>query len=488
MENIPEKVGRYEIRSELGRGGMATVYLGFDPKTQREVAIKLLPPIVLQDPKFRARFEREAHTIAQLEHPAIVPLYDYGEDNGQLYFVMRRMSGGSLTDRIKNGPILPGDVSNIIQRIARGLDQAHAKGFIHRDLKPDNILFDEYGDAYISDFGIAKLTEGGGTMTGTGIIGTPAYMSPEQARGDSGIDGQSDIYSLGAIVYEMLTGKLPYAADTPMGIAFKHVTEPVPRILEANPSLPAACAQVIDRAMAKDKTARYATAKELAAALAAAVGGRSPTSSQELERVAVPGGAAYKPAAKGRGIPVWVWAVGGIAILVLCLIISAVAGGTLLVAFSGGSPPTANATLTAEVQAPQAAETVTAQVIATIEPGLKRTESALKTASAPTATATETPMATATESPTATPKPTSSGSGGGQATVTLKECRGYDGTVFFGQSSPNSIHAFDSVSYTVPAGSYALRIDWLGHSEVNVNTTIQVRAGSQVLPFGDQCR
>ena len=477
MENIPEKVGRYEIRSELGRGGMATVCLGFDPKTQREVAIKLLPPIVLQDPKFRARFEREAHTIAQLEHPAIVPLYDYGEDNGQLYFIMRRMSGGSLNDKLKTGPLAPVEASDIIQRISRGLDQAHAKGFIHRDLKPDNVLFDEHGDAYISDFGIAKLTEGGGTMTGTGIIGTPAYMSPEQARGDSDLDGRSDIYSLGAIVYEMLTGKLPYEADTPMGIAIKHITDPVPRILDTNPDLPAACAEVIDRAMAKDKAGRYATAKELAAALTAAVGGRSATSSQEMDRLTI-SGAQSRSAAPAK-VPLWIWIACGIA--ALALIVAGGFGARALLASPTATPsPTFDATQTAVVAGQHTQDAATARSIATREANLKGTESALNTASAPT----ETP----TETPTATPKSTSSGGGGGQATVTLKDCRGYEGVAFFGQSAAQAIHAFESVSFTVPAGSYALRIDWTGHSEVNVNTTIQVKAGSQVLPFGDQCR
>ena len=259
----PEKIGIYEIKSELGRGGMATVYRGYDPRFEREVAVKVLPPELLHaDPQFRARFEREAKIIAQLEHPSIVPVYDVGEENNQPYFVMRFMNGGSLSDRIKNGVMSVGEAAKILDQIAPGLDEAHAKGFIHRDLKPSNILFDTKGSPYISDFGIAKISEGSGTMTGSGIIGTPAYMAPEQATGDA-VDGRADVYALGIILFEMLTGKQPYEADTPMAIAIKHVTDPVPRILTVNPNLPADMDLIIQKAMAKNRDERFGTAVEM---------------------------------------------------------------------------------------------------------------------------------------------------------------------------------------------------------------------------------
>jgi serine/threonine protein kinase len=236
----PEKIGRYEIKSELGRGGMATVYRGYDPRFQREVAVKVLPPELLHsDPQFRMRFEREARIIAQLEHPSIVPVYDVGEENEQPYFVMRYMSGGSLSERIKAGLHTVEEAVRILEQLAPGMDEAHAKGIVHRDLKPSNILFDSKGVPYISDFGIAKITEAqAGAVTGSAIIGTPAYMAPEQATGELTIDGRADIYALGIILFEMLTGKQPYSADTPMGVAVKHITEPVPRILNVNPNLP----------------------------------------------------------------------------------------------------------------------------------------------------------------------------------------------------------------------------------------------------------
>src|SRR5512137_266590 len=249
---IPEKIGIYQIKSELGRGGMATVYLAYDPRFEREVALKVLPREMLHDPQFRTRFEREAKTIALLEHPAIVPVYDFGEEDGQPYFVMRYMTGGSLADRIKKGPIPLTEAARIFSKIAPALDEAHAKGIIHRDIKPGNILFDQYNEPYIADFGIAKLSESSVSVTGSAIIGTPAYMSPEQAQGEE-IDGRSDIYGLGIILFEMLTGQQPYHGDTPMSVVVKQITDPVPHILDVRPDLPPDIEAIIGQAMAKDR-------------------------------------------------------------------------------------------------------------------------------------------------------------------------------------------------------------------------------------------
>jgi len=264
----PEKIGRYEIKAELGRGGMATVYHGYDPRFEREVAVKVLPPELLHsDPQFKLRFEREAKIIAQLEHPSIVPVYDVGDEGGQPYFVMRYMNGGSLSERIKAKVMSIEEAARILGQIAPGLDEAHSKGIVHRDLKPSNILFDSKGTPYISDFGIAKLSQAQtSSVTGSAIIGTPAYMAPEQASGET-VDGRSDIYALGIILFEMLTGRQPYEADTPMAIAIKHITDPVPHILEANPNLPSDVEHIIQVAMAKNKDDRFATAVELVAAL-----------------------------------------------------------------------------------------------------------------------------------------------------------------------------------------------------------------------------
>ena len=265
---FPEKIGRYEILAELGRGGMAAVYKAHDPRFKRDVAVKVLPATFINEPTFRARFEREAQTIAALEFPGIVPVYDFGEENGQPYLVMRYMQGGSLYLKLREGPIGLTESSRMITRLSGALDYVHARGIIHRDLKPANILFDQFANAYLSDFGIARLQEASVALTGDGMIGTPAYMSPEQARGDTDIDGRSDIYALAAIIFEMLTGRQPYEATTPMGIAMKHVLEPAPRILAVRSDLPAPCETLIQRTMAKDRNERYQTASEMALELA----------------------------------------------------------------------------------------------------------------------------------------------------------------------------------------------------------------------------
>lgn len=245
---------------------MATVYRAVDPNSGREVAVKVLPREMMHDPQFRERFEREIKMIASLEHPAIVPVYDMGDIDGQPYFVMRFMTGGSLSDMIERGSIPIADTAKIIERIAQGLAYAHRKGVIHRDLKPDNILFDDDGEPFISDFGVAKISESASNLTGSGVIGTPAYMSPEQAQGTE-IDMRSDVYGLGVIVYQMLTGQQPYSADTPMGVVVKHITEPVPEILKILPNLPADVDAVIKTAMAKNREDRYPNTIELAKAL-----------------------------------------------------------------------------------------------------------------------------------------------------------------------------------------------------------------------------
>ena len=248
---------------------MATVYYAFDPRMDRDVAVKVLLRELLTAPQIRERFSREAKVIAALDHPAIVSVYDYGEDEGDPFIVMRYMGGGSLADRIKNSGALPIDEAAVIlHRVAAGLDRAHEKGMIHRDLKPGNILFDQYGSAFLSDFGIVKVVQDATNMTGTGaFFGTPHYMSPEQVSGEQELDGRSDIYALGVILYEMLTAKTPFTADTPLALAFKHVFEEVPPILEAAPDLPAELAPIMNKVLEKNRDERYATAGEFATAV-----------------------------------------------------------------------------------------------------------------------------------------------------------------------------------------------------------------------------
>ena len=297
-----EHIGRYQVKGEIGRGGMATVYHANDPRFERDVAIKVLPAEFMHDPQFRARFEREAKMIALLEHPAIVPVYDFGEENGQPFIVMRYMSGGSLSDRLKQGPLPLTEAWQIVARLASSLDAAHAKGIIHRDLKPGNILFDQYGNAFLSDFGIARLTQSGqsATLTGGAILGTPSYMSPEQIQGDKEIDGRSDIYALGVILYQMLTGATPYKADTPAKIMMMHILEPVPDIRAANPSLPAGIEAIIQKAMAKEPAERYATAAEMVAELEVIVKGQGEATSPKLDAALMASRAQKTVMAPGR--------------------------------------------------------------------------------------------------------------------------------------------------------------------------------------------
>ncbi|MCB8984031.1 MAG: protein kinase [Ardenticatenaceae bacterium] len=258
-----KQIGRYEIIREIGRGGMATVYLGHDLSFQRDVAIKLLPPQFSHDPTFHERFNQEAHTLAQLEHNAVVPVYDYGEEGDWPYLVMRYMAGGSLADRLKSGPLSLEKATNVTQRMGAALDKAHKLKFIHRDLKPGNVLFDEEDYAYLADFGIVRLAESTHTVT---MIGTPDYMTPEQIRGLD-IDCRSDIYQLGILLFEMLAGQKPFVANDTAALMYKHAHDPVPDVREWNKELPDGCAVVIRRAMAKDPADRYDSAGEMAAAL-----------------------------------------------------------------------------------------------------------------------------------------------------------------------------------------------------------------------------
>ena len=265
--HLPTTISRYEIKERIGRGGMATVYLAYDPSFKREVAIKLMPPELVSDATLHARFEREARTIATLEHRSIVPVYDFGEQDGQPYLVMRYMPHGTLADVIREGAISLDDAGTHLRRLGAALDHVHSHGVVHRDLKPTNIMFDQYGESYLADFGIVRVTGSTTNLTGTGIVGTPAYMSPEQVRGDETIDHRSDIYALGVILFEMLTGMLPYQSDTPVGVAMMHITDPLPQIHMLNPALPPSTQDVINRSMAKERDDRYPNALALASAV-----------------------------------------------------------------------------------------------------------------------------------------------------------------------------------------------------------------------------
>jgi serine/threonine protein kinase len=251
---------------------MARVYKAYQPGLNRYVAVKVLPPLHAKQPGFSERFQREAEAIANLHHQNILPVYDSGQEEDYSFIVMRHIEGARTLKDVMRTPLSLSQVADLIGQIASALDYAHRQGVVHRDVKPANVLMD--GDwALLSDFGLAKMTEASVALTGTGVgIGTPAYMSPEQGQGLS-VDHRTDIYSLGIILFEMLTGRIPHSAETPVAIIFKRATEPLPLPRTLNPNLPESVERVILKALAREPGDRFTSAGEMAAALKEAVRG-----------------------------------------------------------------------------------------------------------------------------------------------------------------------------------------------------------------------
>jgi serine/threonine protein kinase len=263
-----QMLGAYRIISQIGQGGMATVYKAYQASMDRNVAVKVLPGQLADSKEFIQRFQQEARIIARLEHAHILPVFDYGESGGITYFVMRYLDAGTLKDKMESGrPLSLNEIDRLFTQLADALSYAHSMGVIHRDLKPSNALIDAQGNLFLTDFGIAKILEGASPrLTQTdAIMGTPAYISPEQAQAQK-VDQRSDIYSLGIILYEMVTGRVPFTADTPLAVILKHVSNPLPLPSTIKPDIPEAIEQVILKALAKNPDDRFATVAEFAAA------------------------------------------------------------------------------------------------------------------------------------------------------------------------------------------------------------------------------
>ncbi|MCJ7682606.1 MAG: serine/threonine protein kinase, partial [Candidatus Aminicenantes bacterium] len=256
-----------EIIGELGRGGMGVVYKAIQPSLNREVALKVLPPYFAKDKELVERFFREARAAANLKHPKIVTVYDFGQDEETFYFAMELLEGESLEDLIKKkGAFSLSEVEDIISQVADALGYAHKRHIVHRDIKPGNIIINDRGDAILTDFGIAKAAyDSNLTQTGTSV-GSPEFMSPEQVQGVK-VDSRSDLYSLGILLYKLMTGRAPYKGETGISIAVKHLNDPVPSLKTALPHCPDWLEEVVQRLLAKDPADRYQSAEELIKAL-----------------------------------------------------------------------------------------------------------------------------------------------------------------------------------------------------------------------------
>jgi serine/threonine-protein kinase len=272
MLQADQQVGAYRIIGQIGSGGMATVYKAYHEKLERHVAIKVMHTAFMQDPTFLARFEREAKIIARLDHPNIVPVFDYAEVEKQPYLVMKYLEGRTLKQTlIKKALTLP-DILAILTPIADALDYAHRMGVLHRDIKPSNIILDNNGMPYLTDFGMARIAQvGESTISADMMLGTPQYISPEQAMGRTDLDARTDLYSLGVVLYELIVGQVPFSGDTPYSVVHDHIYRALPLPSQINPEVPEQVEAVLVKALAKAPQERYQSAAELMNALRAAL-------------------------------------------------------------------------------------------------------------------------------------------------------------------------------------------------------------------------
>jgi serine/threonine protein kinase len=266
-----ENIGPYRIIEQLGQGGMATVYKAYHAALDRYVALKVLHPAFHEDPNFAARFQREARVVAKLEHPSIVPVYDYAEQESRPFLVMKYIQGETLKARLSRGPLSAAEITQVVDAVGSALAYAHKQGILHRDIKPSNVLIQDDGNMYLADFGLARIAQAGeSTLSSDSIMGTPQYISPEQARGDKDLDAGTDIYSFAVMLYEMVVGQVPFNADTPFSIIHDHIYTPLPLPHSINKQVPESVERVLLKALAKERADRYEDIPALVAAFKAA--------------------------------------------------------------------------------------------------------------------------------------------------------------------------------------------------------------------------
>ena len=269
---IGENVGPYRIIEQLGQGGMATVFKAYHASLDRYVAIKVLHPAFKEEPNFLSRFQREARVVARLEHPNIVPIYDFAEHNGQPYLVMKFIEGQTLKARINEKPLTKEEAVEIVSAVGGALAYAHKQGVLHRDVKPSNVLLSPDGSIYLADFGLARMAQAGAsTLSKDVMLGTPQYISPEQGQGLRDLDHGTDIYSLGVLLYEMVVGRVPFNADTPFSIIHDHIYTPLPLPTAVNPNVPEVVERVLLKSLAKDRKDRFENVEQQVQAFREAV-------------------------------------------------------------------------------------------------------------------------------------------------------------------------------------------------------------------------
>ena len=262
--NVGENIGPYRIIEQLGQGGMATVFKAYHASLDRYVGLKVLHPAFNQDPNFEARFQREARVVAKLEHPNIVPVYDYAEHEKRPFLVMKFIEGITLKARMDQGSLSSDEITKIVDAVGSALAYAHRQGVLHRDIKPSNVLMATDGQIYLADFGLARIAQSGeSTLSSDMIMGTPQYISPEQAMGKADLDQRTDLYSFGVMLYEMVVGRVPFNADTPFSIIHDHIYSPLPLPRTVNPAVPESVERVLLKALAKERDDRFGDAKQL---------------------------------------------------------------------------------------------------------------------------------------------------------------------------------------------------------------------------------